>query len=157
MLPILLAAAAGGMLAKNMMDYPASIRNLRKQIPKDERDDFMREYKSLPKESKTQFKKYLREANLVEAGKLISRDLSSYSVNGKNKKKTDVIAQNANVLADTSTKNGIDERIKNLLSSHQLESDPQLVANAAKRYETISGYNQMNIVDKTRKLLDVSQ
>ena len=87
MLPILLAAAAGGMLAKNMMDYPASIRNLRKQIPKDERDDFMREYKSLPKESKTQFKKYLREANLVEAGKLISRDLSSYSVNGKNKKK----------------------------------------------------------------------
>ena len=68
-----------------------------------------------------------------------------------------MIAQNANVLADTSTKNGIDERIKNLLSSHQLESDPQLVANAAKRYETISGYNQMNIVDKTRKLLDVSQ
>ena len=28
---------------------------------------------------------------------------------------------------------------------------------AAKRYESISGYNQMNIVDKTRKLLDVSQ
>jgi len=65
--------------------------------------------------------------------------------------------QDTNVLADAGAKNGIDERVKNLLNSHQLDSDPQLVAQAAKRYETISGYNQMNIVDKTRKLLDVSQ
>ena len=159
MLPILLAAVAGGVLAKNMMDYPAGIKNLRRQIPKDERDDFMREYKGLSKESKTQFKKFLSEANLAEAGKLISRDLSGYNVKGKAKgTKTAVTsAQTATLVADTAANNGINERVKNLLNSHQLDSDPQLVAEAAKRYEKISGYNQMNIVDKTRKLLDVSQ
>ena len=76
MLPFILAAVAGGMLAKNMTDYPAEIRKLRGQIPKDERDDFMRDYKSLPNETKTQFKQYLRDANMVEASKLIGKDLS---------------------------------------------------------------------------------
>ena len=86
MLPLLLAVAAGGLIAKQMTDYPSEIRNLRKQMPKEEREDFIRDYKQLPNETKTQFKQYLREANLVEAGKLIGKDLTGYNVKAKEKK-----------------------------------------------------------------------
>ena len=158
MLPFILAAVAGGALVKNMTDYPSEIKSLRRQIPKEDRSEFMREYKNLPTETKTRFKQFLREANMVEAGKLIGRDLSGYTMSAKWKGKTNTetpaqIAQ----LTDPAVGTGFNERIKNILNSYQLDSDPQLVAEAAKRYESISGYNQMNIVDKTRKLLDVSQ
>jgi len=158
-LPLILAAVAGGVVAKNMTDYPSEIRKLRGQIPKDEREDFMRDYKSLPNQTKTQFKQYLRDANMVEAGKLIGKDLTGYSIKAKGNEK---IAAESSVLDDSQesvagTSNGFNERIKNILNSYQLDSDPQLVTEAAKRYESISGYNQMNIMEKTRKLLDISQ
>ena len=156
MLPFLLAAAAGGVIVKNMTDYPPDIRNLRRQIPKEERDDFIREYKGLSRESKTQFKQYLREANLAEAGKVIGRDLSGFVANAKAKKSATTPEQ-APVSTETPDDNGFNTRIKNILNSYPLESDPQLVADAAKRYESIADYNQLNIVDKTRKILDVSQ
>lgn len=157
MLPFILAAAAGGLLVKKMTDYPAEIRNIRKQMSKDEQKDFLRDYKALSNDSKTQFKKYLREANLVEASKIIGKDLSSYSVkaakNTKTEKKTDLtLATDAAANGD----NGFSQRIRNILNSYQLDSDPQLVSEAAKRYESIAGLNQMNIVDRTRKMLDVS-
>lgn len=157
MIPILLATAAGGMIAKNMTDYPAEIRNLRRQIPKDERADFLKDYKSLPKETKAQFKQYLRDANLVEASKLIGRDLSGYAVNVKGKVTKGIASPAQTPAAEAVTDNGFSERIKNILNSCTLDCDPQLLAEAAKRYESISGLNEMNIVDKTRKLLDVSQ
>jgi hypothetical protein len=158
MFPFILAAIAGGFIVKSATDYPAEIRNLRSQIPKDERDSFMRDYKGLPKETKTQFKQYLREANLVEASKLIGRDLSGYTVNVKGKGKKGIEAQEQlHAVPAEITDNGFNDRIKNILNSYPLDSDPQLVAEAAKSYESISGYNQMNIVDKTRKILDVSQ
>ena len=156
MLPLLLAVAAGGLIAKNMTDYPAEIRNLRKQMPKEEREDFIREYKQLPNETKTQFKQYLREANLVEASKLIGKDLTSYNVKAKEKKEEQQAALTPAADA-AATDNGFNLRIKNILNSYQLDSDPQLVSEAAKQYEKIAGYNEMNMVDKTRKLLDVSQ
>jgi hypothetical protein len=154
MLPLLLAVAAGGLIAKQMTDYPSEIRNLRKQMPKEEREDFIRDYKQLPNDTKTQFKQYLREANLVEAGKLIGKDLTSYNVKAKEKKEEQSAAPAADSVA---TDNGFNLRIQNILNSYQLDSEPQLVADAAKQYEKIAGYNEMNIVDKTRKLLDVSQ
>ena len=157
MLPLLLAVAAGGLIAKKMTDYPAEIRNLRKQMPKDEREDFIRDYKALPNDSKTQFKQYLREANLVEASKIIGKDLSSYNVKAKEKKTEQITAPTVEQEAMLGTDNGFSLRIKNILNSYQLDSEPQLVAEAAKRYDAISGFNQMNIVDKTRKMLDVSQ
>ena len=156
MFPFILAAVAGGALVKKMTDYPSEIKNLRRQIPKEDRDEFMREYKNLPKQSKTQFKQYLREANLAEASKLIGRDLSGYSVNAKTKKTVAATAPLA-ASAEPNGDSGFNERIKNILSSYPLESDPQLVAEAAKRYEKIAGYNEMNIQDRTRKILDVSQ
>lgn len=159
MFPFLLAAVAGGLLVKNVTDYPAEVRNLRSQIPKDERDHFMRDYKSLSKDTKAKFKQYLREANLAEAGKLIGKDLSLYSINvkGKGKGEKAVVSSVENPFSTETTDNGFSDRIKNILSSYQLDSDPQLVAEASKRYEEISGYNQMGIEEKTRKLLDVSQ
>ncbi len=157
MIPILLATAAGEMIVKNMTDYPAEIRNFRRQIPKDERADFLKDYKSLPKETKTQFKQYLREANLVEASKLIGRDLSGYAVNVKGKVTKGITSPAQTPVAEAVTDTGFSERIKNILNSCTLDCDPQLVAEAAKRYESISGLNEMNIVDRTRKLLDVSQ
>jgi len=140
-----------------IFDYPAEIRNIRKQVPTDERDAFMRDYKSLSNDTKTQFKKFLREANMVEASKIIGKDLSGYTVNVKNKesKVAEVKAPDPVIAEDGD--NGFNERIKNILNSYQLESDPQLVADAAKKYESISGFNEMNIVEKTRKILDVSQ
>jgi hypothetical protein len=157
MLPLILAAIAGGAIVKSMTDYPSEIRNLRKQLPKEERDEFMKDYKSLPNETKTQFKQYLRDANMVEAGKLMGRDLSSYTANTKGKDTKTAATTAQNPLAVENTDNGFNDRIKNILNSYQLDSDPQLVAEAAKRYDSIAGYNDMNIVDKTRKILDVSQ
>ena len=142
MLPLLLAVAAGGLLAKKMTDYPAEIRNLRKQMPKEEREDFIRDYKKLPSETKTQFKQYLRDANLVEAGKLIGKDLTGYNVKAKEKKEEQQAAQAP--VADAATDNGFNLRIRNILNSYQLDSDPQLVSEAAKQYEKIAGYNEMN-------------
>ncbi len=116
-----------------LFDYPAEIRNIRKQVPKDEREDFMRDYKSLSNDTKTQFKKFLREANMVEASKIIGKDLSGYTVNTKSKESKVAPAQvQAPVLAEA-VDNGFNERIKNILNSYQLESDPQLVADAAKK------------------------
>ena len=106
MLPFILAAVAGGALVKNMTDYPSEIKSLRRQIPKEDRSEFMREYKNLPKETKTRFKQFLRDANMVEAGKLIGRDLSGYTMNAKGKGKTNTetpaqIAQLTDPAADT--------------------------------------------------------
>lgn len=161
MLPLLLGAIAGGMLVKSATDYPAEIRKLRSQMPKEEREDFMRDYKSLPNETKTQFKKYLREANLAEAGKLIGKDLSTYSISAKNvKQQTELKVSGAAGAPDetfNSAENAFTTRIKNILNTPQFDFDPQLLADAAKQYENISGYDQMNLVDKTRKVLDVSQ
>lgn len=158
MFPFILAAVVGGALVNKMTDYPSEIKNLRRQIPKEDRDAFMREYKNLSKENKTQFKQYLREANLTEASKVIGRDLSGYTVNakGKARKIADASAPPA-ALTGSNVDNGLNERIKNILSSYQLESDPQLVSEAAKRYEKIAGYHEMNILDRTRKILDVAQ
>ena len=158
MLPLLLGAIAGGMLAKSMTDYPSEIRKLRSQIPKDEREDFMRDYKSLSNDTKTQFKQYLRDANLTEAGKLIGRDLSGYTVNAKQlaSEKTSGIAGTTDETAPAA-EDAFTTRIKNILNTAQFDFDPQLVVEAAKQYENISGINQMSFGDKTRKMLDVSQ
>jgi hypothetical protein len=157
MLPLLLGAIAGGLLVKNMTGYPSEIRKLQGQMPKDEREDFIRDYKSLPSETKNQFKQYLREANLVEASKLIGKDLSGYAI--KATQNANQIEQKAVENSETVTDagNGFTERIKNILNAAQFEFDPQLVVEASKAYDKIGGYNSMSIVDKTQKMLDVSQ
>ena len=155
MLPLLLGVIAGGFLVKNMTGYPPEIRKLQSQMPKDEREEFTRDYKNLPNETKTQFKKYLREANLGEAGKLVGKDLTGYAFNANHANQVEqktVESSDATAVTD----NGFTERIKNILNSAQFEFDPQLVVEAAKSYDKIAGYNDMNIVDKTRKILDVS-
>ena len=163
MLPLLLGALAGGLLFKNMTGYPSEIRNLQRQMPKDEREDFTRDYKSLSGETKTQFKKYLREANLVEAGRLIGKDLSGYAATvAKNAKQAEqkieanaVGSENGDIISTGD--NAFTERIKNILNAAQFDFDPQLVTEAAKCYDKISDCNQLNMMDKTRKMLDVSQ
>lgn len=148
-----------GILVKNITDYPSEIRSLRSRIPKEERADFIRDYKGLSKEEKNRFKRYLNEANLVEAGKIIGRDISRYRLPVKNGKKQQAnpSVQEAGGRSEDSADHGLNQRIKNILGMYPLESDPQLVAEAAKRYESLAGFNQMNIVDKTRRILDVSQ
>lgn len=162
MLPLLLGAIAGGLLLKGATDYPSEIKNLRNQMSKDEREDFMRDYKSLPNDTKTQFKQYLRDANLAEAGKLIGKDLSSYTTNAKNSKQQQNMAKAAGAAGMTDetapvTEDAFTTRIKNILNAAQFDFDPQLVVEAAKQYENISGSTQLSFADKTRKMLDVSQ
>ena len=157
MLPLLLGAIAGGILVKNMTGYPSEIRKLQGQMPKDEREDFIRDYKSLPSATKNQFKQYLREANLVEASKLIGKDLSGYAMKAtQNANQIEQkSAENSEIVGDTN--NSFTERIKTILNAAQFEFDPQLVVEAAKTYEKIGSYNNMNIVEKTQKMIDVSQ
>jgi len=156
MLPLLLGVIAGGLILKNSTGYPSEIRNLQKQMTKEDSADFIHDYKKLPNETKTQFKQYLRAANLTDAGKLIGKDLSGYTVDAKAKEQKPAENMESSD-AVSAVDNGFSERIKNILNAAQFDFDPQLVAEAEKKYENIAGYNDMNIVDKTRKILDVSQ
>lgn len=160
MLPLLLGALAGGLLVKNMTGYPAEIQKLQSQMPKEDREDFIRDYKSLPSDTKNKFKQYLREANMAEAGKLIGMDLSNYKVGEKNAKQNGQKPAGLAAVDEESAPTGEDAfmtRIKNILNTPQFDFDPQLVVEAAKQYENIAGLNNMSIADKTKKLLDVSQ
>lgn len=152
MLPLLLGAVVGGLIIKNTTDYPAEIRALRKQMSAEERSAFISDYKKLPKETKTQFKQYLREANMAEAGKLIGRDLSAYKMPVKAKPETESVSDatlaNTNVVPITT-------RIQNILNTYSDGIDSGQVAEAAKRYDNIAGWGSMNIKERTDKLLNV--
>ena len=71
-----LAAKAVNFVRK-FTDYPAEIKKMQKQLPKKSRAAVMKSYKKLPEQTKNQFKQYLREAKLAEAGKLIGYNISN--------------------------------------------------------------------------------
>lgn len=82
MLPVAVAVAViliGGSLLRKMTDYPDEIRILLEQMSTNEKKDFLLAYNALSNDTKKQFKKYLCANNLVEAGKIIGKDLSHYA------------------------------------------------------------------------------
>lgn len=153
MLPLLLGAVVGGLIIKGATDYPSEIRALRKQIPAEERSAFLSDYKKLPNETKKQFKAYLRDANMTEAGKLMGRDLSAYKMPVKTKPSDDAVSD----LAAAATGNvvPITTRVQNILNTYSDGFDTGQVAEAAKKYDNIAGWSGMNIQERTDKLLNV--
>jgi hypothetical protein len=147
-----LAILLGGLAVKNVTDYPSEIRDLRKQIPPDERDAVMSQYKQLPNKSKADFKEALRNADLAAASQVLGKDLSKYNV-VLNKKATEV----AGDAPLAQTENDFSNRVKQILAVPTPDIDPVLVAEAAKRYEAaVPSNSNMSISDKTKRLLELS-
>jgi hypothetical protein len=148
------------------MDYPAEIRAVRKQLPQQERATFIRDYKSLTSEAKEQFKSYLKSANLIEAGKLMGRDLSACQLPANNtsvdtitSKPPQVDSPNLAAPSDNDSSGTIvpvSVRFQNIISTYSDDIDTALVAEASKKYDKISGWNAMNIKEKTHSLLNLS-
>ncbi len=167
MIEEILGVGLASMIFRNATDYPAEIRSLRRQMTGEDRKAFLNDYKHLPKETKTQFKQLLRDANMTEAGKLVNRDLSSYKPassqelygNGEYVDDSYIPPEQQKIDISPQLQRNKDfmARIESILNVPIPEIDPAQVVEAAKRYENISVLNQGNIVDKTRKILDVSQ
>lgn len=82
MLPVAAAAMLMiGSLAlwRKLTDYPDEIRILMEQMSTDEKKDFLLAYEALSNDFQKQFRKYLCANNLVEAGKIIGKDLTHYA------------------------------------------------------------------------------
>lgn len=126
----LLGLLVGAKAVKSLTGYPSEIRNLRKQMPKAEREAFLKDYKKLSPEAKTQFKDYLRQADMKAAGALIDRDLSAYKTVRKE-------AANTSVAEPESTEEAgsdIVSRVNRILAV-PTDIDPVLLAEARRRYE----------------------
>ena len=150
----ILALLVGGLAAKQLTDYPSEIRNLRGQLPKSERDAFMQKYKALPGDSKTDFTQALRNADVAAASQILGTDLSKYSVVLK---KDDASQTNATPDQPVfSSGTDIIQRVNKILAV-PTGIDPDLVAEAARRYEeAVPRGSNMSIAEKTRKIIETS-
>ena len=161
-LPLLLGAFA----MKSMTGYPAEISNLTKQIPSSERDAVLQHYKSLPGQAKNDFKKALREADLTAASQILGEDLSRFNITldpkavketaGSTEFKPTSGKDPEREAAGPEYNSDIVARVNKILAV-PTSIDPQLVAEAAKRYEeAVPARSAMSIDEKTKKLLEVS-
>lgn len=149
------AAAAGSMFGGGT---PGEVNNIKKQMPKEEQEAFLKQYKSLSGKAKTDFKTALKNADLNAASQIIGQDLTKYNMAAA--------ASADNNLADVTTMvqkseqptlyptNDFADRINKILAV-PTSIDPALVAEAAKRYEAVvpSG-SGMSITEKTKKLIE---
>lgn len=152
---ILLGAAAVSKLGGG---YPKEINNLKDQIPKDERDAFLKQYKSLSSQAKNDFKTALKNADMNTASQIIGQDLTKYNVAAA-RQATQAAGANAagQLEQQTQYQEGSDfiARIEKILAV-PTSIDPALVAEAAKKYEAaVPTGSNINIAEKTRKLLEL--
>lgn len=150
----LLGLFLGAAAVKKLTDYPPEIRNLRRQMPKEEREAFSRDYKKLSGEAKAQFKDYLRQANLQAAGELVGRDLSQYKVTRKTEFNDDGTESQPQTQVDSGT--DIIDRVNRILAV-PTDIDPVLVAEAARKYEEAVPARGATITEKTKRVLDLSR
>ncbi|MDR3560670.1 MAG: hypothetical protein P4N59_04395 [Negativicutes bacterium] len=148
-----LALLLGGLAVKQMTDYPAEIRDLRSKIPESDRDAVISQYKHLPGQSKTDFKQALRNADIVAASHILGQDLSKYNISLK---KADAVAVQPAKTEEPAAPENIIDRVNRILAV-PTDIDPDLVAEAAKRYEAaVPTRSDMSITEKTKRLTDVS-
>ncbi len=142
---ILLGAMTLGSLGKS---DPKEIRELKNQLPAEERSTVLQGYKQLPSQSKSDFRAALRNADMAAASQILGQDLTKYNIT-LGKKETPKTAQGdyASPASDFAA------RIDRILAV-PTSIDPALVAEAAKRYEAaVPRGSTENIVDKTNKLI----
>lgn len=151
---LLLGAAA----VRQFTDYPPEIRQLKSQLPKEEREAVLRQYKGLPGQAKNDFKAALKSADLAAASQILGQDLTKYNIAiGKNEApKTEVAMAAAQPEQPVPLSNSdFAARIEKILAV-PTSIDPELVAEAAKRYEAaVPLAGGENISEKTKKLLEL--
>lgn len=147
---ILLGAAALGSLGKG---EAREIRDLKAQLPENERATVLSGYKQLSGQAKNDFKTALRNADMAAASQILGQDLTKYNITvGKPKDEAGISA----AADDSATAaNDFAARIDRILAV-PTSIDPELVAEAAKRYEAaVPRGSSENISDKTRRLLEL--
>ncbi|MDR7866732.1 MAG: hypothetical protein RIN56_07910 [Sporomusaceae bacterium] len=146
---ILLGAAALGSLRKG---EAREIRDLKAQLPENERETVLSGYKQLSGQAKNDFKTALRNADMAAASQILGQDLTKYNiVVGKKDEAVSSAAADDSALAA----NDFAARIDRILAV-PTSIDPELVAEAAKRYEAaVPRGSSENISDKTKKLLEL--
>ncbi len=138
----ILGFLAGALGIQSLTDYPKSITTLKNRLPKEEQDAFIHDYKKLSANDKTQFKEYLKQADLQDAGKMIGHDLSkvqsAYTKTVPSDKKGNESATNAAPLtAAPLAPLDFSARIQQILQTATPSIDPLLVAEAAKKYQAL--------------------
>ncbi len=147
---ILLGAAALGSLGKG---EAREIRELKAQLPENERENVLQGYKQLSGQAKNDFKTALRNADMAAASQILGQDLTKYNITAGKKDEAGVSAA-----ADDSAAaaNDFAARIDRILAV-PTSIDPELVAEAAKRYEAaVPRGSTENIAYKTRRLLELN-
>jgi hypothetical protein len=140
----------GGMAADRMLDYPAEIRDLRRQLPKAERGEIISDYKKLPANAKVDFKAALRNADLDTASKILGEDLTKYNIVLH---KTDAPEKPADPNMPYSGTD-IVAKVQKLISV-PTSVDPEYYAEAARRYEeAVPANSNMSITEKAQKLIN---
>lgn len=158
---ILLGAAAVGSMFGGS-GTPGEVNNLKKQMPKEEQEAFLKQYKSLTGKDKTDFKTALKNADMSAASQIIGQDLTKYntataaataSTEGNNLGDVTAMMQKSEQPTLYAT-NDFADRINKILAV-PTSIDPALVAEAAKRYEAVvpSG-TTASITEKTKKLIE---
>lgn len=133
----LIGLLAGALGVKKLTDYPQSITKLKQSLPKEEQEAFIADYKKLSRNDKTQFKEYLSQADYAAAGKMIGHDFNALSAAAKVK---ETAAQNEKatpVEASPLAQLDFSARINQILQTATPSIDPNLVAEAAKKYQAL--------------------
>jgi hypothetical protein len=154
---ILLGAAAVGSMFGG--GTPGEVNNIKKQMPKEEQEAFLKQYKSLSGKDKTDFKTALKNADMSAASQIIGQDLTKYNVaaaastEGNNLGDVTAMVQKSEQPTLYAT-NDFADRINKILAV-PTSIDPALVAEAAKKYESVvpSG-SSASITEKTKKLIE---
>jgi hypothetical protein len=127
-----------------LFDYPKVICQVRDQLPSSERNAFIDAYKKLPEGDKTTFKDLLGKADSAAASKILGKDLTKYNIKSsqsivgkKDKLGTSQArgAQNQKTGVATSAGQGDIVTRVNKIISVPTNIDPNLAAEAARRYE----------------------
>ncbi len=160
----ILALVLGGALAGSALKggEAREIRELKKQLPENERETVLQGYKQLSGQDKKDFKTALRNADMASASQILGQDLTKYNLAlgkqaenptaGKNASTVTGIADTGDMASPTSDFAARIDRILAVPTS----IDPELVAEAAKRYEAAVPRNSGDsISDKTKKLLEL--
>jgi hypothetical protein len=137
----ILGVLLGAFAVKQVSGYPQEINDLKRQMPKADREAFLKQYKQLPGKEKTDFKAALAKADIAEAGKILGQDLSKYNI--AMTKPAEAVKPEGQAVApmnvedqtgEAAPESDIITRINKILAT-PTSIDPELVAEAARRYE----------------------
>ncbi|MBP2652544.1 MAG: hypothetical protein H6Q73_113 [Firmicutes bacterium] len=121
--------------------YPREVRQLSAQIPRSDRNAILHMYKKLPKQAKTEFSKALKNADSDTAGRILGTDLAKYNIKiDKPVVKTRAVKMPMKpAQVGIKPANDIITRVNRILAV-PTSIDPELVAEAARRYEQAVPY-----------------